>query len=56
MEMANYLRWSDSRMREELSATERTLARHLARANSTPVSARTDVRAAHGAMLANSRG
>ena len=31
MEMAKHLRWSDSRMREELSATERTLARHLAR-------------------------
>jgi glycerol-3-phosphate dehydrogenase len=56
MEMANYLHWSDSRMREELSATERTLARHLARAISTQVSARGDVRTAHGAMLANSRG
>jgi glycerol-3-phosphate dehydrogenase len=56
MEMANYLHWSDSRIRDELSATERTLARHLARAISTQVSARADVRTAHGAMLANSRG
>jgi glycerol-3-phosphate dehydrogenase len=55
MEMANHLRWSDNRMREELSATERTLARHLARATSAPVSARDDARIAHGAMLANSR-
>ena len=31
MEMAQHLRWSDSRVREELTATERTLARHLAR-------------------------
>jgi glycerol-3-phosphate dehydrogenase len=56
MEMANHLHWSDNRMREELSATERTLARHLARVASTPVSARDDARIAHGAMLANSRG
>jgi glycerol-3-phosphate dehydrogenase len=56
MEMANHLRWSDNRMREELAATERTLARHLARVSSTPVSARDDARIAHGAMLANSRG
>ena len=48
MQMAQDLKWSDSRMREELSATERTLARHLARA---PAS-----HASHGAMLANSRG
>jgi len=56
MEMAHYLHWSDSRMRDELSATERTLARHLARAVSTQVSARGDARTVHGAMLANSRG
>ncbi|HKS54265.1 MAG TPA: FAD-dependent oxidoreductase [Steroidobacteraceae bacterium] len=56
MEMANHLRWSDNRMREELSATERTLARHLARVTSSRVSARDDARIAHGAMLANSRG
>jgi hypothetical protein len=56
MEMANSLRWSDSRMREELAATERTLTRHLARAPSAPVSARADARIAHGAMFANSRG
>jgi hypothetical protein len=43
-------------MREELSATERTLARHLARVTSTPVSVRDDARTLHGAMLANSRG
>lgn len=56
-EMANRLRWSDGRMREELWATERTLARHLARVTSTPtLSAADDARAAHGAMLANSRG
>lgn len=56
MEMANYLRWSDSRTREELSATERTLVRHLARATSAPRSVRDDARAVHGAMLADSRG
>ena len=57
MEMAKQLRWSDSRVREELSATERTLARHLARVTSAPrVSARDDARRMHGAMLANSRG
>jgi glycerol-3-phosphate dehydrogenase len=56
MEMANHLHWSDNRMREELSATERTLARHLARVTSTPVSVRDDARTLHGAMLANSRG
>lgn len=56
MEMANHLRWSDNRMREELSATERTLARHLARVTSAPVSARDDAPVVHGAMLANSRG
>ena len=57
MEMAKHLRWSDSRMRDELSATERTLARHLARADSaSPLSAHDDARSAHGAMLANSRG
>jgi glycerol-3-phosphate dehydrogenase len=60
MEMAQHLRWSDGRMREELSATERTLARHLARVPSR-LAARTadSVRAAHhghGAMLATSRG
>ena len=60
MEMAQHLRWSDGRMREELSATERTLARHLARVPSgLAVRTADDVRAArhgHGAMLANSRG
>jgi glycerol-3-phosphate dehydrogenase len=57
MEMAKHLRWSESRVREELSATERTLARHLARVTSAPtVSARDDARRIHGAMLANSRG
>jgi glycerol-3-phosphate dehydrogenase len=56
MEMANRLRWSDGRMREELSSTERTLARHLARVISTPrLSASDDAGAGHGAMLANSR-
>jgi glycerol-3-phosphate dehydrogenase len=56
MEMANHLHWSDNRMREELSATERTLARHLARVTSAAVSVRDDARTLHGAMLANSRG
>jgi glycerol-3-phosphate dehydrogenase len=56
MEMARHLRWSDSRMRDELSATERTLARHLARAIPAPTtSARSDMQPAHGAMLAASR-
>ena len=60
MDMAQQLRWSDSRMREELAATERTLARHLARVPSA-LAMRTadDIRAphhGHGAMLANSRG
>jgi glycerol-3-phosphate dehydrogenase len=60
MEMAQHLRWSDSRMRDELMATERTLARHLARVPSA-LAARAadgvrDVRHGHGAMLANSRG
>lgn len=48
-ETAQHLHWSDNRMREELSATERTLARHLATA---PIEAS----APYGAMLANSRG
>lgn len=60
MEMAQQLRWSDNRMREELTATERTLARHLARVPAALALRTTDgVRAArhgHGAMLANSRG
>jgi glycerol-3-phosphate dehydrogenase len=57
IEMAKHLRWSESRVREELSATERTLARHLARVTSAPtVSERDDARRIHGAMLANSRG
>jgi glycerol-3-phosphate dehydrogenase len=59
MDMAQHLRWSDSRMREELAATERTLARHLARVPSTPAARTTDgvrvMRHEHGAMLANSR-
>jgi len=55
-EMAQHLQWSDSRVREELTAMERTLARHLARAPSEPVLAPQTVRARHGAMLANSRG
>ena len=57
MEMARHLQWSDSRMREELSATERTLARHLARVTSATSTAAPDAaRAGHGAMLAPSRG
>jgi glycerol-3-phosphate dehydrogenase len=57
MEMSKHLQWSDTRVRDELSATERTLARHLARTPAAPApSARSDARAAHGAMLANSRG
>jgi glycerol-3-phosphate dehydrogenase len=57
MEMAKQLEWSDSRVREELSATERTLTRHLARVTSaSTVSALDDARRMHGAMLANSRG
>jgi glycerol-3-phosphate dehydrogenase len=60
MAMAQHLRWSDSRMREELTATERTLARHLARVPSAFAMRATDdaraVRPGHGAMLANSRG
>jgi hypothetical protein len=56
MEMAQHLQWSDSRVREELSAMERTLARHLARAPEEPALAPQTVRARHGAMLANSRG
>lgn len=60
MEMAQQLRWSDNRMREELAATERTLARHLARIPSAHAArAADDIRVmhyGHGAMLANSRG
>ncbi len=57
MEMGRHLQWSDNRMREELSATERTLARHLARVTSASSTAAPDVaRAGHGAMLATSRG
>jgi glycerol-3-phosphate dehydrogenase len=59
-EMAQHLQWSDSRMREELTATERTLARHLARVPSSPTVRASDAARvshhAHGAMLANSRG
>jgi glycerol-3-phosphate dehydrogenase len=56
-EMAKHLRWSDTRMREELSSTERTLARHLARRDrASTAPARDDARSEHGAMLANSRG
>jgi len=55
MMMAQHLQWSDSRMREELTALERTLARHLARAPAEAASAPQIVRARHGAMLANSR-
>lgn len=59
MDMAQHLRWSDSRMREELAATERTLARHLARAPSAHASRTADdIRVTpqgHGAMLANCR-
>jgi glycerol-3-phosphate dehydrogenase len=53
--MAQHLQWSDNRMREELTATERTLVRHLARAPAEPALAQQTVRARHGAMLANSR-
>jgi len=56
MEMAQHLQWTDSRTREELTAMERTLARHLARAPTEPALAAQTVRARHGAMLANSRG
>lgn len=57
MEMGRHLQWSDNRMREELSATERTLARHLARVTSATAAAASDAaHTAHGAMLANSRG
>ncbi|HKU17128.1 MAG TPA: FAD-dependent oxidoreductase [Steroidobacteraceae bacterium] len=56
MTMGQHLRWSDSRIREELSATERTLSRHLARVTSAHLTPAADaVPAAHGAMLANSR-
>jgi glycerol-3-phosphate dehydrogenase len=59
MEMAQHMRWGDSRMREELSATERTLARHLARVPSRLALRTADVvrpaHHGHGAMLANSR-
>jgi hypothetical protein len=53
MEMARHLRWSDNRLREELSATERTLARHLARPTSEPAAAPADDARRHGAPLAN---
>jgi glycerol-3-phosphate dehydrogenase len=53
--MAQHLQWSDSRVREELTAMERTLARHLARAPAEPAIAPQTVHARHGAMLANSR-
>ena len=52
--MAQHLQWSDSRVRDELTATERTLARHLARANAPAAAAPAD-ELAHGAMFANSR-
>jgi glycerol-3-phosphate dehydrogenase len=52
MEMARHLRWSDNRLREELSATERTLARHLARASAEPAAAAEDEERRHGAPLA----
>jgi glycerol-3-phosphate dehydrogenase len=52
--MAQHLQWSDSRVRDELTATERTLARHLARANAPAAAAPEDERA-HGAMFANAR-
>jgi hypothetical protein len=47
-EMARRLGWSSRRMSEEITATERTLARHLARA-AAPASERTSH---NGAMLA----
>jgi glycerol-3-phosphate dehydrogenase len=53
MEMARHLRWSDNRLREEVSATERTLARHLARVTSAPASAATEAVRPHGAPLAH---
>jgi glycerol-3-phosphate dehydrogenase len=56
MAMAQHLQWPDSRMREELTAMERTFARHLARAPTEPALAPQTVRARHGAMLATSRG
>ena len=53
--MAQHLQWSDSRLRDELTATERTLARHLARAKAPTVCELVD-EFVHGAMFANSRG
>jgi len=52
--MAQHLQWSDSRVRDELTATERTLARHLARANA-PAAAEPELELVHGAMFADSR-
>jgi glycerol-3-phosphate dehydrogenase len=52
-EMARHLQWSQERTREELAATEHTLARHLARAPSTPAAIERAQRPAHGAMLAD---
>jgi glycerol-3-phosphate dehydrogenase len=52
--MAQHLHWSDNRMREELTATERTLERHLARAFA-PAARELEGELTHGAMLANSR-
>jgi hypothetical protein len=43
-------------MREELTAVERTLECHLARAPAEPALAPQTVRVRHGAMLATSRG
>jgi glycerol-3-phosphate dehydrogenase len=54
LEMARHLRWSQARTREELAATERTLARHLARVTSAFSVAATMPKPAHGAMLATS--
>jgi len=56
MAMAQHLQWSDSRMREELTAVERTLECHLARAPAEPALAPQTVRVRHGAMLATSHG
>jgi glycerol-3-phosphate dehydrogenase len=55
MEMAKHLQWSDSRVREELSATERTLSRHMARVTSASTAPATErAHAMNGSMLANS--
>lgn len=55
LEMARHLKWPADRMHEEIAATERTLARHLARVTSAASVASTAAAhmPAHGAMLAD---